>query len=133
MNKEKVIAQLKKLIKVANTSQGKKRIYSDFSKKIKVTKGKKGFINTLKKLYLYYKDPATSKAKKSIIGAGLLYFIIPFDIIHDYIPILGYLDDGVAIAYIWSLINKELDKYELNNDVIIDITAETEVMEDEEA
>jgi len=49
----------------------------------------------------------------------------------NYIPILGYIDDGVAIAYVWSLIEKELKNYR-EKGYVIDITADSKRIDDEE-
>lgn len=39
--------------------------------------------------------PAT---KRAMIWAPLLYFVIPVDAVPDFIPGLGFVDDGAAIA-----------------------------------
>lgn len=129
MSNKKIIERVNKLIHLANTSEGKTRIDRDFSTKVK-TMRRNGFVSQLKTLYQYFKDPNTSKAKKGLIGAGLLYFILPFDVVHDYLPVVGYIDDGVAIAYIWSKISKELENYRENTD-IIDITDHVKVMDED--
>lgn len=62
-------------------------------------------------MFLYFKDPNTSKAKKLIIGAGLLYFITPLDFIPDTIPVLGLLDDIGILSMIASYMIDELSAY----------------------
>ncbi|MBN8706726.1 MAG: DUF1232 domain-containing protein [Bacteroidetes bacterium] len=62
-------------------------------------------------MFLYFKDPNTSKAKKLIIGAGLLYFITPLDFIPDTIPILGFLDDIGILSMVASYMIDELTAY----------------------
>lgn len=130
MNNKKILAQVMKLIDIADTVKGKKRINQEFPRKIKTAKGIHGFVDKLKKLYRYFQDPLTSKAKKGLIGAALLYFIMPFDVVHDFIPLLGFIDDGVAIALIWSMVEKELKNYEENGH-IIDITSEAKSIDED--
>lgn len=42
-------------------------------------------------------DPNVPMSKKATIGAALLYFISPLDLIPDFLP-GGYLDDAAVIA-----------------------------------
>ncbi len=109
-----------KLTKTAGTNSGINKIIYGYSKKIKNFNGENSLLVQVKKLYRYYIDPSTSKSKKALIGAGLLYFIMPFDVINDFLPGLGYLDDGVAIAYVFSLVNKELGEYEKNEEMVVE-------------
>ena len=50
---------------------------------------------------------------KSIIiaVAGLFYFLDPIDIIPDFIPVIGYLDDGVVLTFIAKAIHADLEKF----------------------
>jgi len=50
---------------------------------------------------------------KSIVLAiaGLLYFLDPIDIIPDFIPVIGYLDDGVVLAFVAKAIHSDLEKF----------------------
>ncbi|MGH7895670.1 MAG: YkvA family protein [Candidatus Binatia bacterium] len=46
-------------------------------------------------LRLYYaaQDSGTPEWAKRVIYAGLAYFILPFDLIPDFVPAVGYTDD----------------------------------------
>jgi uncharacterized membrane protein YkvA (DUF1232 family) len=48
-------------------------------------------------------NPATPAAAKLVAVLGLLYLISPMDILPDFIPILGWLDDGVVLALFLAL------------------------------
>ncbi len=131
MNKTKIIDMTTKLTKTAGTNSGRNKIINGFSKKIKNFKGDNTLLEQVKKLYRYFIDPSTSKSKKALIGAGLLYFIMPVDVVNDFIPGLGFLDDGVAIAYVFSLVEKELREYEKNENRIDIIENEVPTVKDE--
>lgn len=43
------------------------------------------------------KDNRVPRFSKILIGAALFYFLLPFDLIPDFIPVIGHLDDLVVI------------------------------------
>jgi len=47
------------------------------------------------------------------IAFALLYFINPFDMIPDFIPGVGYIDDSAVIAMVISGIKNDLENYKL--------------------
>ena len=55
-------------------------------------------------LYFAARDPRTPRAAKLFIALVVAYALSPIDLIPDFIPVLGYLDDlilvplGIAIA-----------------------------------
>jgi uncharacterized membrane protein YkvA (DUF1232 family) len=59
-------------------------------------------------------DPRTPKSAKFFIGAAIAYLCMPFDLIPDWIPLLGQLDDILIVpALIWlgvRLIPEEIKK-----------------------
>ena len=51
--------------------------------------------------------------KRSIIlvVAALLYLIAPVDIVPDFIPLTGFLDDITVIGFVIKQVSQELEKY----------------------
>jgi uncharacterized membrane protein YkvA (DUF1232 family) len=47
----------------------------------------------------------------TLLGAALLYFVNPFDIIPDMLPLFGFADDAVLFASIFKSIQFDLEKY----------------------
>ncbi|MHB8097867.1 MAG: YkvA family protein [Erysipelotrichaceae bacterium] len=69
-----------------------------FNKIIKFAK-KAGIKLVYVVLLLFYtlQKSTTPKFAKSIIIGGLGYFIIPLDIVSDFIPVIGFTDDLTAL------------------------------------
>jgi uncharacterized membrane protein YkvA (DUF1232 family) len=45
------------------------------------------------------------------VAAALGYFLAPIDLIPDFIPVIGYLDDAAVFALVLSGIREDLKKY----------------------
>ncbi|HUM52755.1 MAG TPA: YkvA family protein [Chitinophagales bacterium] len=56
-----------------------------------------------------YKNIST----KSIIAvvAALIYFVNPLDLIPDFIPIIGQIDDIFILGYLIKMLNKEIERF----------------------
>ena len=45
-------------------------------------------------------DPRIPRRKKIVLAALVPYLAMPFDIVPDFIPVAGYLDDAVIVALV---------------------------------
>ena len=81
-------------------------IKSDFDRKIKEINGVGPLIDSLENLYSRYILENPSSTKALIIGAVLLYFIIPLDVIPDYLFGIGYIDDMLLLQFELSVLDK---------------------------
>lgn len=52
----------------------------------------------MKLLYDLLKDPRVSRADKAILAGVIMYVIVPIDVIPDFVPFVGMVDDSYLIA-----------------------------------
>ena len=81
----------------------------------------KSALKNVRILYSLFKDAVNGKyklppASVAMIGGGLLYFILPADLIPDFIPVVGYLDDLAVLTTIMNSLNKEIKEYRVRRD-----------------
>ena len=50
-------------------------------------------------------DPKTPTRVRGILLAALAYFIMPFDIIPDFLAVIGYTDDIAVLTAAFSMVN----------------------------
>ena len=55
-------------------------------------------------LYQLARDPDVPRQAKAVLGFTVAYLLSPIDIIPDFIPVLGYLDDLYVVALAVSLV-----------------------------
>lgn len=46
-----------------------------------------------------------------VLAAGLLYFVTPVDLIPDFVPALGLLDDAAMVAFIFRTLRTDIDAF----------------------
>ncbi len=69
----------------------------DFWQKLKATCRKIPFIDDLTAVYYCAMDPRTPLQVKAILFGALAYFIVPFDVLPDFMPLLGFGDDAAVL------------------------------------
>lgn len=58
-----------------------------------------------------YKD--VPKGSIIMIIIGILYFLSPIDLILDFIPVGGFIDDAFVVGLVIKQVNSDLDKYKV--------------------
>lgn len=75
-----------------------------FMPKVRTYLGKLQFLEDAIALFYCAIDPKTPKRAKAIAFAALAYFICPADVVPDWVPVIGMLDDAAVIGLaLWAL------------------------------
>ena len=74
------------------------RVRTGFWKKIKATVAHIPFAEDALAAYYCAFDRQTPLHVRAALWGALAYFIMPFDAIPDYLPVIGYTDDAAVLA-----------------------------------
>jgi uncharacterized membrane protein YkvA (DUF1232 family) len=55
-------------------------------------------------------DPRVPRRKKVVLAALIPYLVLPFDLVPDFIPVAGYLDDAVIVALVLRYVLRGSDR-----------------------
>lgn len=77
--------------------QDQARVERDFWQKLKVAARKIPFIDDLTAVYYCAVDPRTPMQAKVILYGALAYFIVPFDLVPDFMALIGFADDAAVL------------------------------------
>jgi len=70
-----------------------------------------GLINIIR----FLKDSDVKISKKLLFMVPLVYLIFPFDLVGDFFPIMGQLDDLAVFVLMWPFLKGVLNKYNEGN------------------
>jgi len=69
-------------------------------------------VNRGKQLWAYLQSGKVSGFEKALLAGALLYLITPTDVLPDWIPVVGWLDDLGVAALVVAFITHRLDDFE---------------------
>ncbi|SLJ84215.1 YkvA family protein [Psychrobacter sp. DAB_AL43B] len=96
---------------IINEEKKLKEKLADSSHLERFTKDLMLFMSLIKDYYKgNYRDIPYKTISAGIVG--LLYTINPIDIIPDFIPFIGHIDDALVLTFCLKLIEKDLQKYQ---------------------
>lgn len=99
-----------------------KKLLNDASEKAKNAGPIGEILESIKLLICIVGDWITGRYKGIPIGSiimitlALLYFVSPIDIIPDFIPVAGYLDDAIVIGLVLKQVRADLEVYKVWRD-----------------
>ena len=112
---------ISKAKKIINDDEKLRKLIEDVLKKLKeISSDKKtsAKLNDSLRLFIRIINAYTSKEYTYIpwkticlIVAGLIYFIYPVDLIPDFIPVSGLIDDVALIAWIYESIQDDIENF----------------------
>ena len=119
ITKEQAAAELKKGAKNITEDDLKKVLdkQNEIEKKFSGHGPLGKFVADMKLLFSVIKDYASGEYREipwysiAAIVFALLYVLSPVDLIPDFIPIIGYIDDALVVAACLGLIDQDLHKY----------------------
>lgn len=78
-----------------------------------VAKAREGINTFIRMLKAYVRGEYRQIPWKTLtlITAGLIYFVNPFDLMPDFIPISGFVDDVALIFWIFNRVGKDIDDF----------------------
>lgn len=77
---------------------------------MKLKEWAKKHVSDVPAVYLSLKDKRTPKSAKVVAALIVVYALSPIDLIPDFIPVLGYLDDAIIIPALVVLFIKLIPK-----------------------
>ncbi|MFP3812902.1 MULTISPECIES: DUF1232 domain-containing protein [Bacillus] len=84
----------------SQTNEGKETISAKFEKKMEALNGVGPFLQHLNDMYSLFMTRRGTSRELMLMGGALLYFIMPVDLIPDYIFPIGYIDDAAAVKIV---------------------------------
>tara|TARA_Y100000992_G_C21190943_1_gene455578 strand:+ start:406 stop:801 length:396 start_codon:yes stop_codon:yes gene_type:complete len=122
MSKESSIKEyISKAKNIINDDEKLKKLIEDVLKKLQeISSDKKTSVklNDSLRLFIRIINAYTSKEYTYVpwkticlIVAGLIYFIYPVDLIPDFIPVSGLIDDVALIAWIYESIQDDIENF----------------------
>lgn len=81
-----------------NEAENERLVRSKLKDKVRRTLGKIPFAGDALAAYYAALDPATPRHVKAILLGALAYFIMPVDMVPDFLVGFGYTDDAAVLA-----------------------------------
>ena len=89
----------------------------DTLKKIENVSALAGLIDNIRTAYDMVSDTVTgkykgvSKSTLALLAGGLAYLALPIDLVPDFIPVAGWMDDAAVLGWIFMRCADEFKKY----------------------
>lgn len=88
-------AEMQAMRRAAKDEQG---VFSDMWRLLKKLGRRAPFAEDVLAAFYCATDPATDRRVKMVLVGAIAYFVMPFDVIPDMLPILGFTDDAALLT-----------------------------------
>jgi len=92
----------------AETARNQARVAAGFWPKIKAVAAHIPFAEDALAAYYCAFDRQTPFHVRAALLGALAYFVMPFDVVPDYLPLLGFTDDAAVLATALKLVTSHL-------------------------
>ncbi|WP_406858651.1 YkvA family protein [Alsobacter sp. KACC 23698] len=83
---------------IRRAARDEKRVFADAWRLLKRVGKTIPFAEDVLAAYYCALDPSTERRVKLILVGALAYFVMPFDVLPDFMPLIGFTDDAAVIA-----------------------------------
>lgn len=83
---------------IRRATRDEKRLFHDVWALLRRVGRRVPFAEDVLAAYYCAMDPSTERRVKLTIVAALGYFVMPFDVLPDLLPLIGFTDDAAVIA-----------------------------------
>jgi uncharacterized membrane protein YkvA (DUF1232 family) len=88
-------AEMEAMRRATRDEEGVRR---DFWAKLKRVARQVPFAEDIAAAYFCTTDPKTPSRVKLVLLGAIAYFVLPFDAVADFLPLLGFADDAAVLA-----------------------------------
>ena len=114
---EKCIAKAKKMLpnkkKISNVLKKARRIFERLHNIPKCEALAKNICNFCDLLSDYFAGVYQNLPLSTVVAAlaGLIYVVLPIDVLADFVPVLGWLDDAAVLAFVVAAEQNDVKEY----------------------
>jgi uncharacterized membrane protein YkvA (DUF1232 family) len=84
----------------------KARVEAGFWPKVKRVLGQVSFVEDAVAAYYCARDPETPFRVKAVLMGALAYFVLPVDVVPDFLVAIGLVDDAAVLAYAFRYVSR---------------------------
>jgi uncharacterized membrane protein YkvA (DUF1232 family) len=100
--------RIEEILEPENGHRAESQVQSEFWRKVKQTARQIPFMEEIVAAYFCAMDPDTPLRVRGILLAALAYFILPFDMIPDFLLFIGLTDDIAVLTAAFAAVRGEI-------------------------